>query len=306
MIGAVTTSSAIVGLLSPQLDQAQAVLHEQLQLGPGPQATGRCSWASSSRAAHSRSSGSRNQSSPTSSRPAADCDGRHAGRRLAATPRIDRRHRGPDRRPPACRPREPEGAVATAWRVTVPVALAGDRLACRSELTTHPGTGAPLVSRDIDQLVQQLTLDEKASLTAGADLWSTVAVERLGMPVGVRHRRTERRPRSDPARSRRRGHHDRGVRAVRRRARRHVGRRAGRAGRRAAGRRGPHEGVPGPAGADGEPPPFAAGWPQLRVLLRGPAADRSARRRLRARGPVARAWPRPSSTSPATNARSSG
>ncbi len=38
------------------------------------------------------------------------------------------------------------------------------------------------MARDIDSLIAQLTLEEKASLTAGADLWSTVAVERLGLP----------------------------------------------------------------------------------------------------------------------------
>jgi beta-glucosidase len=42
------------------------------------------------------------------------------------------------------------------------------------------------VSRDIVKLLADLTLDEKALLTAGADLWSTVAVDRLGIPpVGV-------------------------------------------------------------------------------------------------------------------------
>jgi len=35
---------------------------------------------------------------------------------------------------------------------------------------------------DIASLIGQLSLDEKASLTAGADFWSTVAVERLGIP----------------------------------------------------------------------------------------------------------------------------
>src|SRR3954454_2872107 len=38
---------------------------------------------------------------------------------------------------------------------------------------------------DVDKLVAELTLDEKASLTAGEDLWSTVAVERLGIPKVV-------------------------------------------------------------------------------------------------------------------------
>jgi len=38
-------------------------------------------------------------------------------------------------------------------------------------------------SRDIAALVDQLTLDEKAALTAGADAWHTVAVPRLGIPA---------------------------------------------------------------------------------------------------------------------------
>ncbi len=36
--------------------------------------------------------------------------------------------------------------------------------------------------RDLDVLIATLDLDEKAALLAGADLWSTVAVERLGIP----------------------------------------------------------------------------------------------------------------------------
>jgi beta-glucosidase len=36
--------------------------------------------------------------------------------------------------------------------------------------------------RDIDELVAELTLDERASLTAGHDLWSTVRVPRMGIP----------------------------------------------------------------------------------------------------------------------------
>ena len=35
---------------------------------------------------------------------------------------------------------------------------------------------------DVKALVAAMTLDEKASLTAGDDLWSTVAIERLGIP----------------------------------------------------------------------------------------------------------------------------
>jgi beta-glucosidase len=37
--------------------------------------------------------------------------------------------------------------------------------------------------RDVDRLVAAMTLDEKASLTAGSDLWNTTAVERLGVPA---------------------------------------------------------------------------------------------------------------------------
>src|SRR5689334_1053391 len=38
------------------------------------------------------------------------------------------------------------------------------------------------VATRVDGLVAQLTPDEKALLTAGADMWSTIAVERLGIP----------------------------------------------------------------------------------------------------------------------------
>lgn len=40
-----------------------------------------------------------------------------------------------------------------------------------------------MTSRDIDALVASMTLDEKASLTAGTDLWHTAAIERLGVPA---------------------------------------------------------------------------------------------------------------------------
>src|SRR5437762_1949029 len=35
---------------------------------------------------------------------------------------------------------------------------------------------------DVEKLVDELTLDEKAALTAGEDLWSTVEVDRLAIP----------------------------------------------------------------------------------------------------------------------------
>jgi beta-glucosidase len=44
------------------------------------------------------------------------------------------------------------------------------------------GEPASAADSDVERLVAALTLDEKAALTAGADMWSTVAVERLGIP----------------------------------------------------------------------------------------------------------------------------
>src|SRR3954447_20027097 len=38
------------------------------------------------------------------------------------------------------------------------------------------------LGHDVGKLVRELTLDEKARLTAGDDMWTTVAVERLGIP----------------------------------------------------------------------------------------------------------------------------
>src|SRR3954453_14205046 len=37
-------------------------------------------------------------------------------------------------------------------------------------------------ARDLDQLIGQLTLDEKANLLAGADFWSTTPIERVSLP----------------------------------------------------------------------------------------------------------------------------
>ncbi len=39
------------------------------------------------------------------------------------------------------------------------------------------------MSEKIEKLIQQMTLDEKISMLAGADLWHTIPVERLGIPV---------------------------------------------------------------------------------------------------------------------------
>src|SRR5262245_61097357 len=53
---------------------------------------------------------------------------------------------------------------------------------CLARRTASPPTSPrAAVARDVDALVASLTLDEKAALLAGADLWSTVAVERVGI-----------------------------------------------------------------------------------------------------------------------------
>ena len=45
-----------------------------------------------------------------------------------------------------------------------------------------PPWGGQVMAADLDNLVAALTLDEKTALLAGADFWSTVAVDRLGIP----------------------------------------------------------------------------------------------------------------------------
>ena len=105
----------------------------------------------------------------------------------------------------------------------------------------------------------------------------------VGDPADPGHRRAERRPWLGSAGCRRR---DRGVPALRLGARCHLGpddRRGGRVRDRAGG---PHEVLPLPAGADDQPPPVAAGWAELRVLLGGSSAVRQDRRCVRAGRPV--------------------
>jgi beta-glucosidase len=38
------------------------------------------------------------------------------------------------------------------------------------------------MEQQIEQLIKQMTLEEKVSMTSGADNWRTVAIERLGIP----------------------------------------------------------------------------------------------------------------------------
>ena len=47
----------------------------------------------------------------------------------------------------------------------------------------------------IDDLLSQMTLDEKISMLAGADLWHSVACSTLGHPAIQNNRRTQRRAR---------------------------------------------------------------------------------------------------------------
>ena len=120
-----------------------------------------------------------------------------------------------------------------------------------------------------------MTLDEKCSLTAGASLWYLPPVERLGLPAlkvsdgpsGVRgDSLIGRRSLSLPC-----GTRDRvDLEPV-----------AGGPPGRSPGRRGAVQGSPRAARTDGLHRAHSPGRARLRVVLRGPAADGSPRRRLR-------------------------
>ena len=38
------------------------------------------------------------------------------------------------------------------------------------------------MSRNLKELIRQMTLEEKAGLCSGADFWNTMGIERLGIP----------------------------------------------------------------------------------------------------------------------------
>lgn len=58
------------------------------------------------------------------------------------------------------------------------------------------------MARDVSRLVSQLDLDEKAALLAGADLWTTTGIERLGIPqIGLTDGPNGARGRGLPAES---------------------------------------------------------------------------------------------------------
>ena len=126
---------------------------------------------------------------------------------------------------------------------------------------TSSGAAGPAPS------ASDLTVDEQAALTAGADMWHSAGVERLGVagigltdgPSGARGSQfTGTTSTSLPVR------HGAGL---------DVEPRADRAGRSPARRRGPVQGRQRAAGADGQHPPPPARRAELRVLLRGPVPD---------------------------------
>ena len=39
-----------------------------------------------------------------------------------------------------------------------------------------------IMSRNLKELIRQMTLEEKAGLCSGADFWNTMGIERLGIP----------------------------------------------------------------------------------------------------------------------------
>ncbi len=93
------------------------------------------------------------------------------------------------------------------------------------------------MSRDLFALVDQLDLDEKATLLAGADIFSMAPLERHGIPPDPGHRRPQRRTRTGAPRCAGRGGTAAlDLRAVRSRAGRHLGPGARRASRRPARR----------------------------------------------------------------------
>ncbi len=129
----------------------------------------------------------------------------------------------------------------------------------------------------VEDLLASLSLEEKASLTGGDDVWHLPAVDHVGLgrlkvsdgPSGVRGERIgTRRSMSFPCGTAAGATWD--VELL------------GRYGAVLA-ERGHGQGRPRPARPDRVHPPHAAGRPHLRVLRRGPVAERPPRRRLHLR-----------------------
>ncbi len=52
-------------------------------------------------------------------------------------------------------------------------------------VTQHANSKATTIEQRAEDLLSKLTLREKVALLAGKDNWSTVAIERLGIPAVV-------------------------------------------------------------------------------------------------------------------------
>ena len=221
---------------------------------------------------------------------------RRRRRRLAGVPR-DRAGRGPRARRGRGGARAGAGARARA--------AGGPAPAHARPRPRPPPPAAPEaagMSRDLAALIADLTLDEKAALTAGRDNWATAAVERAGIP-SVRVTDGPNGARGSallgageatavciPCGSALGATWD--PELIER-----VGAMLGEESRT--------KGCRVLLAPTRQPPPLAARGPQLRVLLRGSAARRPRRRGVRARRAVAGRRHDASSTSPATRPSSS-
>ena len=154
--------------------------------------------------------------------------------------------------------------------------------------------------------MKDVPVRSKIALTGGSTFWHSTAVPEAGLPAvmltdgphGVRkqsgsadHLGLGGIVAGDVLPAGRRGSRPPGIVELVRRVGEALGQEAKALGSRGAAR------------ARGEHQALAAVRPQLRVLLRGPVRLRRARRGLRPRRPVARAWARRSSTSPRTTRR---
>ena len=160
---------------------------------------------------------------------------------------------------PASSTRRPASASPTLRRRTTPDMTT----TASSSSSTRPVPAA-----------SDLTVEEQASLTAGADMWHSDR-HRAARPAGLRPDRRAERGAGLPVHGR-----DLDLAALRHRPGLDVEPRADRAGRSPARRGGPLEGRQRAAGPHRQHPAPPARRAELRVLLRGPVPDRRDRRGL--------------------------
>ena len=169
----------------------------------------------------------------------------------------------------ACTRARPIPLPAPVTTTTLPSKLSMPGMLADAHAT--PARMRPYAS-DLDDLISQLTVDEKAAMVAGVDMWHTAAVERLGIPalkvtdgpIGARGERwTGGRSAAFPCGTALGATWD--PELVR-----EVGERIGDETRRKRA----HVLL----APDGQHPPAPARRPQLRVLLRGPVPHRRASR----------------------------